>query len=485
MEGRRSQDQGATRGRGSNRQRGGRQAQEPVQESRGERSGTAEPQPGPRVEGGDQVATAIQQMTNILARLVEQPGQAPVNQPRVPDMGQDRALERFQKFSPPKFLGGPDPEGAERWLETMINIFAALNYAEDRQVQFAAFQFEGPTRVWWNVIRAMWEREATAWTWFNFVREFNEKYLPSIVQEKREDDFIKFRQGTLSVSEYETQFTKLSKFAPELIVTEQRKVRKFVQGFNVEIQETLAATQINTFTEVLEKAQRIEIARAQVRNFHAKQKGALGGSQKPAQSDRNISPPKAGRGAGGGRFTGISRGGTPRGGQGGREQGRGGPQGGQTSTPRVTCGYCGKSNHTEDNCWRKARKCLRCGSTEHQIANCPLIKVGGTRSKVPARVYSLDQQSVLEPTEIVEVNTSGEKVKLEDMPVISEYPDVFSEELGSLPPEREIEFKVDLAPGTTPISKTPYRMAPVELKELKIQLQDLLERGFIHGSESP
>ena len=75
----------------------------------------------------------------------------------------------------------------------------------------------------------------------NFVREFNEKYLPPIVHEKREDDFIKFRQGTLSVSEYETQFTKLSKFAPELIVTEQRRVRRFVQGLNVKIQEAFAA----------------------------------------------------------------------------------------------------------------------------------------------------------------------------------------------------------------------------------------------------
>ena len=69
----------------------------------------------------------------------------------------------------------------------------------------------------------------------NFVRVFNEKYLPPIVQEKREDDFIKLRQRTLSVAEYETQFTKLSKFAPELIATEQRRVRRFVQGLNVEI----------------------------------------------------------------------------------------------------------------------------------------------------------------------------------------------------------------------------------------------------------
>ena len=105
----------------------------------------------------------------------------------------------------------------------MINIFVAFNYAEVRHVQFAIFQFEGPARAWCNVIRAKWESEGVAWTWVNFVLEFNEKYLPPIVQEKREDDFIKLRQGTLSVSEYETQFTKLSKFALELIATEQRR----------------------------------------------------------------------------------------------------------------------------------------------------------------------------------------------------------------------------------------------------------------------
>ncbi|RVW12566.1 Retrovirus-related Pol polyprotein from transposon 412 [Vitis vinifera] len=54
-----------------------------------------------------------------------------------------------------------------------------------------------------------------------------------------------------------------------------------------------------------------------------------------------------------------------------------------------------------------------------------------------------------------------------------------------LPPEREVEFTIDLAPGTTPISKAPYRMAPMKLKELKIQLQELLDKGFIRPSVSP
>ena len=77
-------------------------------------------------------------------------------------MGEDRALERFQKSVPHKFLGGPDQETTEQWLEAMINIFAALNYTEQRQVNFAVFQFAGPARTWWNVIRAKWEREQTA-----------------------------------------------------------------------------------------------------------------------------------------------------------------------------------------------------------------------------------------------------------------------------------------------------------------------------------
>ncbi|XP_071905687.1 uncharacterized protein [Coffea arabica] len=83
------------------------------------------------------------------------------------------------------------------------------------------------------------------------------------------------------------------------------------------------------------------------------------------------------------------------------------------------------------------------------------------------------------------INTLGDKVNLEDMLIVKDFPDVFPEELEFLPPERDIAFKIDVIPGVVPISKTPYRMAPAELKELKMQLQDLLERDFIRESDSP
>ena len=71
------------------------------------------------------------------------------------------------------------------------------------------------------------------------------------------------------------------------------------------------------------------------------------------------------------------------------------------------------------------------------------------------------------------------------MPVVREFPDVFPKELPGLPPDREIEFGIDLVPGAEPKSITPYRMAPVELKELKIQLKELMYLGFIRPSISP
>ncbi|XP_071917067.1 uncharacterized protein [Coffea arabica] len=156
-------------------------------------------------------------MTDILERLAERQGPGPLNQTGGQDRGEDRAFERFLKFNPPKFIGEPDPEVADNWLERMTNIFANLDYTENRRVNFAAFQFEGVARAWWDVIRGKWERAQTPWTWENFTREFNEKFLPPLIQEKRDDEFIKLKQGTLCVAEYEGKFTKLSKYAPELV----------------------------------------------------------------------------------------------------------------------------------------------------------------------------------------------------------------------------------------------------------------------------
>ena len=73
-----------------------------------------------------------------------------------------------------------------------------------------------------------------------------------------------------------------------------------------------------------------------------------------------------------------------------------------------------------------------------------------------------------------------------DLPrVVCEYVDVFPDELPGLPPHRDVDFNIELHPGTSPISMTPHRMAPVEWQELRVQLQELLDKSFIRPSTSP
>lgn len=75
--------------------------------------------------------------------------------------------------------------------------------------------------------------------------------------------------------------------------------------------------------------------------------------------------------------------------------------------------------------------------------------------------------------------------KLEDFRVVSEFPQVFPDDLSGLPPVREVEFRIDLVPGALPVAKSPYRLAPSEMSELSTQLKELQEKGFIRPSSSP
>ena len=69
--------------------------------------------------------------------------------------------------------------------------------------------------------------------------------------------------------------------------------------------------------------------------------------------------------------------------------------------------------------------------------------------------------------------------------VVCEYEDVFPYELPGLPPQRDVDFMIKLHPGRSPISMTPHRMAPIELQEIKVQVQELLDKGFIRPITLP
>ncbi|GKF73073.1 hypothetical protein Tco_0219405, partial [Tanacetum coccineum] len=84
-----------------------------------------------------------------------------------------------------------------------------------------------------------------------------------------------------------------------------------------------------------------------------------------------------------------------------------------------------------------------------------------------------------------ETEDKSEKKQLEDVLIVRYFPDVFLEDLSGLPPTRQVEFQIDLIPGAAHVARTPYRLAPSEMKELPDQFQELSDKGFIRPSSSP
>jgi len=94
----------------------------------------------------------------------------------------------------------------------------------------------------------------------------------------------------------------------------------------------------------------------------------------------------------------------------------------------------------------------------------------------------VEYQSEIEASDSIQLNQAQAAVGIR---IVDEFPDVFPEELPGMPPDRDIEFVIELVPGTAPIYKRPYKMDANQLAELKEQLQELLDKGFIRPSSSP
>ncbi|GKG18116.1 hypothetical protein Tco_0372414, partial [Tanacetum coccineum] len=84
-----------------------------------------------------------------------------------------------------------------------------------------------------------------------------------------------------------------------------------------------------------------------------------------------------------------------------------------------------------------------------------------------------------------EIEDKLEKKRLEDVPIIRDFPEIFPEDLPGLPPTQQVEFQINLIPGVAPVARAPYQLALSEMKELSDQMKELSDKGFIRPSSSP
>ncbi|GMH17782.1 hypothetical protein Nepgr_019623 [Nepenthes gracilis] len=242
-----------------------------------------------------------------------------------------------------------------------------------------------------------------------------------------------------------------------MVEDEERKVKRLFQGLRDDIRRHLSTLTLTTYGEVLAKAVIYE---------KELERGAMSRERTFSQASKASASKGPSKKARPSRF--------------GGEQSRS-VQNSRTTANDV-CDHCGRS-HGGKPCYKKLGVCYNCGQAGHMIRDCPVAKQApGVKSPIPAKVFAISAKEAEKSTEVVE---ESQESLAREIPVVREFEYVFTDDLPGLPPQREIEFGVELIPGSAPISKPPYRMAPAELKELKQQLQELLDKGFIRPSVSP
>ncbi|KAI8536078.1 hypothetical protein RHMOL_Rhmol10G0228100 [Rhododendron molle] len=223
---------------------------------------------------------------NPLARdIVAALAAANLLQPPPRDNADSRALiamREFCRLNPPLFDGASsDPLVADHWLAQIRKNFTALKITEDDlRVSIVAVQLVGEAGEWWEFVlegrkdarRAARtaaqanEPDVENLTWAEFEDLFANQYFSDSSREQLRDQFEKLEQGNMAVSEYALRFQSLSRSAPELVATEDRKCRRFEKGLHESIKMLVVAQHKMRYSEIVECARSVEVPRESPRN---------------------------------------------------------------------------------------------------------------------------------------------------------------------------------------------------------------------------
>ncbi|KAJ8761995.1 hypothetical protein K2173_006597 [Erythroxylum novogranatense] len=402
---------------------------------------------------------------------------------------------RSRKFGALDFHGTTNPEEAEAWMKRTERVLVQMKCSDEEKLEYAVSLLQGDALHWWESVPQS-QAVPPVLTWRDFGELFRKKYLSRVYIQEKAREFLNLTQREMSVSEYELRFTQLSRYAPHIVANEEDKCRKFEGGLHLGIKEKVI---LYNFCDYQQLRSRIEPQMQHYGNMHRGECRRLTGvcfwcGEKghrirdcPLKSKGEGSQPQAQRRAetvGTRPTAGVGSSGSVR-----KPIPPGRPRG--QAQVRVFA-------MTREEAAAAPEVVTGMAQLFHYDVYV-LFDSGSTHSYVSASVILPDMQSVLldnlllvstplgrnvivswiyrdsdkligrgcEAFLACVMDTSVKESRVEDIPIVREFPDVFPEELSGLPPEREIEFVIDLVPGTAPITIPPYRMAPAELKELK------------------
>ena len=310
----------------------------------------------PPMSEPEQVAGGTMGILQQLAQALQRAGQpAAITLKR-------STIERMARYRPVDFMGKKEdePSMVENWLERTERMLVQMHCTTEEKLECATSLLQDEAYQWWVSVTRTAPSERVTWEFF--LDEFKKHYVGRIYLKNMRREFHNLKQRQMSVTEYQREFTRLSKYAPEVLVSEEEKCRRFEDDLNDHIRAHVTAFCHEDFSKIVTCALNVEKVKKEERERKDKRQG----KKNPGQSSSQQQQRKKFRGPQGsnqpiaqatGRNTTLpapSVASTP-----------GGASGGQTAPH---CSYCGRNYIGE--CWRLTGACLICGSKEHRARDC-------------------------------------------------------------------------------------------------------------------
>jgi len=165
------------------------------------------------------------------------------------EVNQHNNFKDFQDTKTPVFKEAVEPLEADEWLNTLEQKFRLMRVTEELKVEYAAHQLEGKAGVWWSRYRTSLSANAVV-TWDQFKTTFRNTYIPQGLMTIKHTEFMNLTQGTKSLTEYLHAFNNLSRYAPEIVDTEAKKLASFKRGLGPKLSKNMdgnKSTSVNEF----------------------------------------------------------------------------------------------------------------------------------------------------------------------------------------------------------------------------------------------
>ena len=373
------------------------------------------------------------------------PQPAPVPLPRdpAPSLIDPGFIERYRRLNPSTFSGGSSFEEAQYWLAETERAFETLGVIPEQRAAIASYMLVGEAVRWWELKRATLPVPVT---WEQFLAAFHAEYLPKHIQHLKEIEFAQLVQGNMTVSEYARKFLELGRHAPETLLDEGRKARKFQWGLRPEIRQHLLVMELETYSAVLAKAQIIE------RSFDTRPQ--LAGSSRPSAPLRRPAPTMP-----------VQPSKRPRPAVQAPPQAMGAARG-------KICQYCGR-DHGDRPCYRLNNTCRICGSAQHYARECPRNQNQG-RPPIQGRVYNLTQKDADADPDVVHgmYTISGHiaHILFDTGASHSFISHVLASKICVSPDRLDSLLFVSTAGGETLLGEVVYRACAVEIADRKLRV---------------